>query len=216
MSEGSIGHSGLGCQLWRKCLLSSVFLSHSPPGVGRKVTSEELMLMFQAISRNSGASQKKAELPARMSQKKQRHVESMPHEQAQKMAHFFYYFKLDLICYCGHPARMGRSGSVFLEHPLPPRFCEHPTQSIQVEPLVSCPLRWEATLLFICHFSNLGGWRLYHLLGELCHGSLFSLEPYYLPRGLSGRCRTVHYQGHRSPSLQSLEEASGFFSDFLH
>ena len=54
------------------------------------------------------------------------------------MTHFFYYFKLNLICYCSRPAKTGESQTrAFLEHPLPPSFCEHPPRALRWSPLVS-------------------------------------------------------------------------------
>ena len=51
------------------------------------------------------------------------------------MCHFFYYFKLNLICYCSHPARMGRkSDSGLPGTPSSSQFLWTFTQSIQVEP----------------------------------------------------------------------------------
>lgn len=103
------------------------------------------------------------------------------------MTHFFYYFKLNLICYCSRPAKMGESQTqAFLEHPLPPSFCEHPPRAFRWSPLVSCPHGWPLS----CSLSGpCQPWRLEALpsLGENFAMDVFSpWGPAASPEGFQG------------------------------
>lgn len=114
------------------------------------------------------------------------------------MSHFFYYFKLNLICYCSHSARL--VGNSVQKCPLLLSSCECPPSTCRDGSLVFSPHGWPR-MYFICQVLNiLGGWWLYLLLAKLCHGCNFSLRPCCLPRGLSGRQKLSAWE-HRSPAL---------------
>ena len=76
MSEGSIGHSGLELPVVKEILAGLVFpWVNSHQGWERKVTSERAYVDLQNNFPETLEHPKKAELPARMSQKEQQACE---------------------------------------------------------------------------------------------------------------------------------------------
>lgn len=70
------------------------------------------------------------------------------------MSHVFYYFKLNLICYCSRPARL--VGNLVSDSPgMPPssQFLWLSTQSIQLE-LSGLSSTWVTMDVFICKSSS--------------------------------------------------------------
>lgn len=167
------------------------------------------MPIFRSVSPKLWSIQRKQSYLPECPRKNNRHVDSMPHDQAWEMSHFFHCFKLNLICDCSHLARMvGNSVGNLPGTPRSSQFLWMSTQSIQVEP---SDLRstWVTTNVLICQvLIVLGGWWLYHLLAKLCHGYNFSLRPCHLPRGHSGR-QNIYVWDHRSLSPSSPGGGSG-------
>ena len=72
--------------------------------------------------------------------------------------------------------------------------------------------------MFICQaLVNLGGWRLYHLLGKTLPWLYFLPEALPPPqRAFREVLEPLHLGTQLSIPLQALEEALEFSSDFLH